>query len=103
VGRAMSDVLCKSDTCRNLAQRRGWCWKHYHRARKMTDESRSKNHGMATPLGPCLCAEPIPGVIRIFGWGSRRYHEREPRPGDMVECQLCGRPLAEFLADGPQP
>ena len=73
----MSDVLCKSDTCRNLAQRRGWCWKHYYRTRAMTNETRSTNRGMATPLGPCLCAEPIPGVIRIFGWGSKRYHERE--------------------------
>jgi hypothetical protein len=92
--------LCKSDTCRNLAQRRGWCWKHYNRTRAMTDESRSTNHGMATPLGPCLCAEPKPAVIKWFQGG---YADREPQPGDAVECRHCGRPIAAFLGRGPQP
>jgi hypothetical protein len=100
----MSDMLCMMDGCRRTVSRRGMCWKHYQRRRRMADESNTNVHQQAsTPLGPCCCEEPIAGVIRIFGWGSKRYHEREPRPGDMVECQLCGRPLAEFMGNGPQP
>lgn len=89
--------LCVMDGCRRTVSRRGMCWKHYQRRRRLADESNTHQYA-STPLGPCRCDEAIPGVVRWFGWGSRRYIEREPQPGDAVECQTCGRPIAQFMA-----
>lgn len=45
--------------------------------------------------GVCVCRSPIPGVIALF---HANYVDREPRPGDMVECRECARPIAEYLS-----
>jgi len=88
---------CCMEGCRRNVQRRGMCWKHYQRRRRMADESNAHQYA-STPLGPCRCDEPIIGVARWFGWGSNRYIERDPVPGDIVECRVCCRPIAEFLS-----
>lgn len=81
--------VCWIDDCRRPAFARGLCSKHYQRRRRMSDESNAHNWS-STPLSWCRCETPVPGVIALF---KGYYVERELRPGDMVECRTCRRPL----------
>ena len=99
-------MKCSVDGCYAVPYVRRMCSNHYRlwREAALTETAGSgfkkgAFRGAPTPtttISACRCSTPTPGVLALLS--KVTYLDVEPKPGMMVECRSCRRPIAEFLS-----